>query len=95
MGTNILAPGFTMEFKNNFASIDGAVAVKSLIAKNNLAAIVSGTIMTYGGSSTEGVVLKNNDSMRVDRSRNSGVAPGFQGYNQPTLIPNPDTYTEQ
>lgn len=91
-GTSVLAPGFTFDFKNNFGSVDGVIAVKNLTAKNNMTAVLCGTILAYGAI---GIDLQNNNSMQVDRTVNSGVAPGFQGYGQVPLVMDPDTYTER
>jgi hypothetical protein len=90
-GTTVLAPGFTFEFKNNFTSMDGVVAVKNMIVKNNLDAVLSGSILAYGNA---GMTFKNNEGIQVDRTVNSGVAPGFVGYGQVPIKPDPDTYTE-
>jgi len=92
-GSSVLAPAFTMEFKNNFGSIDGLIALKGLIAKNNESATLYGSILIYGD---EGLSFKNNSiiNITIDTSKYSGVAPGFQGYGQPTLTVDPKSYTE-
>jgi len=90
-GSTVLAPGFTMEFKNNFGSIAGVMAVKNLIAKNNLDATVYGSVLIYG---TAGLTFKNNSTIRIDHSRHPGVPPGFEGYGRPPLSIVPDSYVE-
>jgi hypothetical protein len=92
-GTSILAPGFTVQFKNNFGSIDGTIAVKNLIAKNNLNATLNGSILIYGSG---GLDFMNNSDVNVDMSLSQydRVPPGFQGYGQPQIVSLPDTYVE-
>ncbi|MFA6133130.1 MAG: hypothetical protein WC869_03820 [Phycisphaerae bacterium] len=91
-GTSVLAPGFTMEFKNNAFSIAGTVAVKSMIAKNNMCSTVDGGLLIYGNT---GLSLKNNFTFKVDRSKNAGVPRGFQGYGQALLVAKAESYTEK
>jgi hypothetical protein len=90
-GTAILAPGFTMEFKNN-GFIAGTVALKSLIAKNNMSSTVDGGLLIYGNG---GLTVKNNYTFNVDRSQYSGVPRGFQGYGQPMLVALAESYVEK
>ena len=93
-GTSVLAPAFTMEFMNNFSSIDGLIALKGLTAKNNESATLYGSILIYGDG---GLSFKNNAiiNVTIDNSKYSGVPPGFQGYGQPTLTVDPKSYLEQ
>lgn len=92
-GTSVLAPGFTMEFKNNFGSIDGTMALKGLIAKNNLNATLNGSLLIYGST---GLSFKNNSDLNVSMnlSQYDRVPPGFQGYGQPQIVAVPETYVE-
>lgn len=87
-GSSVLAPGFTLEFKNNLTAISGVFAVKNLISKNNLVSLIDGSILVYGDA---GMVLKNNSIIRVKHTKE---APGFPGYGQAPLKVDPDTYTE-
>ncbi len=93
-GTSILAPGFTVKFLNNFGSIDGTIAVKSLIAGNNLNSTLNGSILIYGSG---GLDLTNNATLNISMnlSQYNRVPPGFQGYGQPQIGALPDTYAEK
>jgi hypothetical protein len=90
-GATILCPGFTMEFKNNLSSVAGIMALKSLIAKNNVNSTIYGSVLIYG---TAGLDFKNNSDLDLQLS---GSAPpaGFQGYGLAPLAPDPATYAEQ
>jgi hypothetical protein len=87
----ILAPGFTMEFKNNMASVGGLVALKALTVKNNETSTVYGSLLIYGDA---GVSFKNNDGLTISLS-SSTPPPGFNGYGLSPLIADPATYVEQ
>jgi len=73
-GTVILCPGFTMEFKNNLTSVDGVMAVKSLIARNNIDSTFMGNLLIYGEA---GLDFKNISDVNIDLSTYSGTPPGF------------------
>ncbi len=73
-GTAILAPGFAVEFKNNFESVSGIIAAESMTLDNNLEAILYGSIIVYGD---QGLDLKHNAHLTVDRSRYQGTPTGF------------------
>ncbi|MFB3891859.1 MAG: hypothetical protein ACE15C_07530 [Phycisphaerae bacterium] len=90
-GAEILAPGFTFEFKNNLCSVGGLMAVKALTVKNNETATVYGSLLIYGDL---GVDFKNNDSLTISLSY-STPPPGFKGYGIPPLLPDPATYVEK
>ena len=90
-GTAIIAPGFTVEFKNNFSSVSGTIAVEGLIFKNNLEATVYGTIVILG---TEGISFKNNTNLTIDTSKYGGLTPGMTTPGPVTLTPRADSYTE-
>ena len=90
-GTTVLAPGFTMEFKNNLTSAAGVVAVKALISKNNLTSSLYGTMLIYGDG---GLTFKNNSVINVDYSRYPRIPKGFQGYGLAPMVADPETYTE-
>jgi hypothetical protein len=91
-GTAVLAPGFTMDFKNNAFSIAGTVALKNLVAKNNMSSTVDGGLLIYGDG---GLTVKNNYTFNVDRSQYSGVPRGFQGYGKPMLVALAESYVEK
>jgi len=89
-GSAILAPGFEVEFKNNFQAIGGVIACESLILKNNLDARLLGPVIVYGN---RGLNIKNNSTIVMDRSRFEGPPPGFAA--GPTMLtPMPDTYLQ-
>ena len=73
-GSAFLLPGFLLEFKNNFTTIAGTIAAQKIVAKNNLEGTVYGSIIVLGG---EGLILKNNSRITVDRSRYRGETPGI------------------
>ena len=89
-GATILCPGFTMEFKNNMTSVAGIMALKTLIAKNNLDSTILGSVLIYGEA---GLDFKNNSDVDI-RLSGSSPPPGFAGYGQPPLAPDPGTYVE-
>jgi len=89
-GSAILAPGFEVQFKNNFDAISGLIACESLVLKNNLDATLFGPIIVYGEG---GITFKNNSRIVVDRSKYPGPPPGFAA-GPKTLTPIPDTYVE-
>jgi len=90
-GSAILAPGFTLEFKNNFSSVNGTIVAERLILKNNLEATVHGSIIILG---PEGITFKNNSELIIDTSTYGGVTPGMSIPGPVTLTPQPDSYTE-
>jgi len=89
-GSSILCPAFTMEFKNNLTSVGGVMALKSLIAKNNVDSTILGSLLIYGSA---GLDFKNNSDLNVQLS---GSTPpvGFTGYGLAPLAPDPATYVE-
>ena len=89
-GTAILAPGFAVEFKNNFQSVSGIIAADSIILKNNLDAILYGSIIVFGD---QGLELKNNATIIIDRSAYPGIPAGIIP-TETKLTPNPDSYME-
>ncbi|MCY2926056.1 MAG: hypothetical protein NT031_11560 [Planctomycetota bacterium] len=91
IGTCVLAPGFTMEFKNNLDSAAGVIAVKALEAKNNLVTMLYGSILIYGSG---GLTFKNNSDITVDHSRYPNSPAGFTGVGSPILTPLSATYAE-
>jgi hypothetical protein len=90
-GSSILCPGFTMEFKNNLSSVGGIMALKSLIAKNNVNSTIMGSVLIYGDT---GLDFKNNSDVDLQLS---GSAPpaGFAGYGLAGVMPDPATYVEK
>jgi hypothetical protein len=90
VGTSVLAPGFTLEFKNNLEAAAGVIAVKKLEAKNNLISTLYGSILIYG---TGGLTFKNNSDITVDHSRYPTPA-GFAGGGSAALTPLSATYAE-
>ncbi len=90
-GSSILCPGFTMEFKNNLNSVAGIMALKALIAKNNVDSTIYGSVLIYGPA---GLDFKNNSDLNIQLS---GSAPpaGFNGYGLAGLMPDPATYVEK
>jgi hypothetical protein len=90
-GAEILAPGFTMEFKNNMSSVGGIMALKVLTAKNNLLSTVYGSMLIYGDA---GLDFKNNSDLNISLS-SAAPPPGFKGHGLPPLMPAPPTYSEK
>jgi hypothetical protein len=90
-GTCVLAPGFTLEFKNNLDAAAGVIAIKNLEAKNNLTSLLYGTILVYG---TQGLTFKNNSDITVDHSGYATAPAGFTGVGTPILTAQSSTYTE-
>ena len=90
-GPALLLPGFTLEFKNNFGTISGTIAAQEMILKNNLEAIVYGSIIILGDG---GLTFKNNSSITVDRSKYSGLSPGIVPTGPEKLTLRPSSYTE-
>lgn len=91
IGTCVLAPAFTLEFKNNLDAAAGVIAVKNLEAKNNLVSTLYGSILIYG---TGGLTFKNNSDITVDHSRYPNSPSGFTGIGSPILTPLAGTYVE-
>jgi len=90
-GVAILCPGFTVEFKNNMTSVGGIMAVKALIAKNNIDSTIMGNVLIYGDA---GLCFKNNSDVDI-RLSGSGPPPGFKGCGLPALAPDRSTYAER
>ncbi len=90
-GVAILCPGFTVEFKNNMTSVGGIMAVKVLIAKNNIDSTIMGNMLIYGDA---GLTFKNNSDLDIQLS-GSSPPPGFKGHGLQALAPDPSTYAEQ
>jgi len=90
-GSSILCPGFTMEFKNNLDSVAGTIALKSLIAKNNVTSTIVGSVLIYGNT---GLDFKNNSDLDLQLSGSSPPA-GFKGYGLAGVMPDPATYVEK
>lgn len=90
-GSSILCPGFTMEFRNNLNSVAGIMALKALIAKNNVDSTIYGSVLIYGPA---GLDFKNNSDLNIQLS---GSAPpaGFNGYGLAGVMPDPATYVEK
>ena len=91
VGSAFLLPGFTLDFKNNFSSINGAIVAEQIITKNNLDGIVYGNIIALGDA---GVTFKNNAAVTIDRSKYPGLAPGTVPGAPPKLVLRPSSYTE-
>ena len=90
-GAAVLCPGFTVEFKNNLTSAVGVMALKALIAKNNLDSTIMGSVLIYGDA---GLCFKNNSDVNI-RLSGSSPPPGFKGYELPPLMPDARTYEEK
>jgi hypothetical protein len=90
-GSSILCPGFKMEFKNNMNSVAGILALKSLIAKNNVNSTIYGSVLIYGPG---GLDFKNNSDLNIQLSGSTPPA-GFKGYGLAGLMPDPATYAEK
>jgi len=90
-GSAIIAPGFTVEFKNNFTSISGTIAAQSLLLKNNLAGTIYGSIVILGDG---GISFKNNSNLTIDTSRYGGLTPGLVTPGPVKLTPQMNSYTE-
>jgi len=89
-GSAFLLPGFTLEFKNNFATMSGTVVAQRLVLKNNLDATVYGSIIVLGDG---GLTFKNNSTITVNRLKYPGQAPGLVGGPQ-RLVMRASTYRE-
>lgn len=89
-GAEILCPGFSMTFNNNFASVGGVMALKSLTVKNNLDSTIYGSLLIYGDA---GLNFNNNPDVFISLS-GSAPPPGFAGYGLAPLLPDPATYVE-
>ncbi len=84
VGTVILCPGFTMEFKNNLTFVDGIMAVKALTAKNNLDSTFNGNLLIYGAG---GVDFKNNTDLTLNVAiSGSTTPPGFVPQEPPSNL---------
>ena len=90
-GSSILAPGFEVEFKNNFQITGGTLACESLILKNNVNATIKGAIIVYGAS---GLTFNNNAILTIDRSGLAGLPAGVTVATPTVLTPDPRTYLE-
>ena len=90
-GSAFLLPGFTLEFKNNFTSVNGTIAAEQIVLKNNLVGTVYGSIIALGET---GLELKNNSTITIDRSRYGDMAPGIYREGPQRLVFLPSTYTE-
>jgi len=90
-GTAFVAPGFTLEFKNNFSTINGIVAAESIIVKNNLDGLVYGSILILGD---QGVEFKNNAHVTIDRSKYGGDSWGFELTGPRKLAAKASSYVE-
>ena len=73
-GTSFLCPGFKLEFKNNFDTISGTMLAEAIESKNNMDAVLYGTIIVLGDG---GLTINNNATMTVDTTKYTGVPPGF------------------
>ncbi len=90
-GVSVLAPGFSMDFKNNLSSASGIMALRALTVKNNLDSTFYGSLLIYGPG---GLDFKNNTDLSVNLSSSSPPA-GFAGHGLPPLVADPKTYAEQ
>ena len=91
VGTAIMAPGFNLEFKNNFTSVSGSIVAESFTLKNNLDAVVYGSIIVLGD---DGLQFEQNSTLRIDRSKYHGEPPGSVPSGPTLLVPMPDSYCE-
>ncbi len=90
-GSAFLAPGFEIEFKNNFGSISGTIAAESITAKNNPEGIIHGSMIIMGEG---GIELDNNARIAIDLSKYTQMPTGIIMPGPTILTPNPDTYLE-
>ena len=90
-GSAFLLPGFTLEFKNNFTAISGTIAAEGILIKNNLDGTVYGSVLVLGD---DGLSLKNNSTITINRSKYPGGAPGMGQPGPQKLALRPSTYTE-
>ncbi|MCK4275120.1 MAG: pilus assembly PilX N-terminal domain-containing protein [Phycisphaerae bacterium] len=89
-GTAILAPGFELEFKNNFDIVGGTIAADSMTLINNLTAVLRGSVIIYGPT---GFDMKNNAHLTVNHAAVPGIPAGFLPL-ATALTPVPDSYVE-
>ncbi len=90
-GISVLCQDFKMEFKNNMTSVGGIMALRALVAKNNVNSTLYGSLLIYG---SEGLDFKNNSDLTISLT-GSSPPKGFQGYGLPPLMPQPLTYVEK
>jgi len=91
-GTAVIAPGFALEFKNNFSSVSGVIAAESITLTNNLDGLVYGSLVILGDG---GVDFKNNAHLTIDHSKYNRAAPGLVAGTAPVnLVVRPSSYTE-
>ena len=90
-GPAFLLPGFTLEFKNNFDTVNGTIAAQQMVVKNNLEATVFGSIIILGDG---GLTFKNNSNITVDRSKYDDLSPGIVPTGPEKLTFRPSSYTE-
>ncbi|AQT68394.1 Tfp pilus assembly protein PilX [Anaerohalosphaera lusitana] len=75
-GTFIMAPGFEVEFKGNFDTIDGAIAASGIRFTGNAGGTITNSLINY---SDETMTFQGNARVYIDRSDSDPDPSGFEG----------------
>jgi len=81
-GSFLLAPGFYVEFKNNFGTINGSMIASSFQFKNNVTGTVRGGIVNLGYDSSPSAsqfTLKNNATITINLGTANDEHAGVSG----------------
>lgn len=73
-GSQILAPGFGVQFTGNFSMLNGAIAADKFTFTGNAGGTVRGPVICYSDSD---FTLTGNSQLRFDRSMYDRTPPGF------------------
>ena len=88
-GSSVLAPGFAVKFKDDFGTIEGALAADKFTFTKDASGTVRGPIICY---SSQQIKLSGNSVLSFDRSASPAAPPGFT--TSLTLVAVPSTYRE-
>ena len=71
----LLAPGFGVEFRGNFGSLNGTIAAEKFSMAGNASGTILGSIIAYGDTEFE---LLGSSEVTIDRSSGNGAPVGFK-----------------
>lgn len=88
-GTFLLAPGFSVDFRGDFAAINGVIAASGIEFNGNAGGTINGSVINY---SDENMGLAGNTDLTFNRSGRQKIPAGFT----PTVTLEfvPDSYYE-
>jgi len=74
-GTFLMAPGFSLSFNGDFATINGAIAANGITFSGNAGGTIEGSVLNYSDAAMD---LSGNNNLVFNRYANTEMPAGFE-----------------